>query len=107
MAATVSVTTLTIPKSNINQAITQSTFSASEKGNKINEISLTEIQNAINKLETYIAKVNNCGNCNLISSNSTSCQTVTYNRYTYTAQVNINSVATAYVDTYGKYSKNL
>lgn len=103
MAAVTNVTTLTVPKSNINGAISKSSFSSNAKGSKINQINLTEIKNAIDKLETYAAKVNNCGNCNLISSNSTSCQKTAY--YTKT---NTNSLPTyvncAYYVTYSYHN---
>ena len=50
-------------KAAMNSAITKSTFTAAATGDEIKEVTLTELQNAINKLSTYITKVDNCGNC--------------------------------------------
>ena len=50
-------------KAAMNSAITKSTFTAAKTGDEIKEVTLTELQNAINKLSTYITKVDNCGNC--------------------------------------------
>lgn len=51
------------PKTNINGAISTSSFSDSSTGNVIKNVSLEEIQNAINQLSSYMQKIDNCGNC--------------------------------------------
>ena len=60
-------------KTNLNDTIATSTIQSISQGNLVKNVSLTEIKNAINKLSTYIQKVDNCGNC----YNITLCQTVT------------------------------
>ena len=77
MAEKITTTSSTQPKTNTNSTIATSSFSASTAGSKIQNISLTEIQNAVNKLSTYVQKVNNCGNCKNYTVHSTSCQTTT------------------------------
>lgn len=105
MAESISVTTTIVPKDNINGVISQSSFT--DKGTTIKNVSLTEIQNAIDKLETYVTKVNNCGNCNLISSNSTSCQTIAYKKNTTTYHSIVRKTSTKYVAKNCSYSKTL
>ena len=59
------------PKTNINDEISTSNFDSTTQGSTIKNITLSQIQTAINKLSTYISKVDNCGNC----YNVTLCQT--------------------------------
>ena len=63
MADVISTKSSTQPKTNTNNSITTSGWTAISTGSKIQKVSLTEIQNAVKKLSTYISKVNNCGNC--------------------------------------------
>ena len=77
MAAKITTSSSTQSKTNINSAISTSSFTASGTGSKIQNVSLTEIQNAVAKLSTYAQKVSNCGNCKNYTVNSTSCQSST------------------------------
>lgn len=74
MAAKITTSSSTQAKTNINTTISTSSFTASSAGSKIQNVSLTEIQNAVKKLTTYAQKVNNCGNCKNYTIQSTSCQ---------------------------------
>ena len=65
-------------KSNMNNSIATSVLEPQTKGFEIQEVTLDKIQEAINKLSTYIKKVDNCGNC----FNVTMCQTSTCQSYT-------------------------
>lgn len=101
MAASTTITTMTIPKNNINGTIPATTFNEDDKaGYKINEVNLTQIINAISNLEVYAKKVSNCSNCTLISSNSTSCQTIKYVRSTHRK----TSTISHYSDYYDHYN---
>ena len=79
MAYTVySTSAKTKPTNSMNSQISQSSYEQIYAGKTINKISIEEIQSAINKLSTYIKKVDNCGNC----FNVTMCQTSTCQSYT-------------------------
>ena len=73
----VNTITSTQAKTNINSAISATSFTNASEDYKIQEISLTEIQDAIDKLNTYVTKVNNCGNCINFTFASTICQAAT------------------------------
>ena len=74
MAASITTSSSVQPKPNINTAIANSSWANSASGTKIQQVSLTQLQQAIAKLSTYIKKVNNCGNCYNYTIKSTSCQ---------------------------------
>lgn len=76
MAYTVYATSNKV-KSNMNSSIATSTLETQIQGSKIQEVTLDKIQEAINKLSTYIKQVDNCGNC----FNVTMCQTSTCQTY--------------------------
>ena len=65
-------------KSNMNNSIATSALERQDKGFEMKEVTLDKIQEAINKLSTYIKQVDNCGNC----FNVTMCQTSTCQSYT-------------------------
>lgn len=72
MAAVITTSSSTQPKTNINGAISTSNFTAANTGGIVQDVTLTEIQNAIKKLSTYVTHVNNCGNCITYTTKSTS-----------------------------------
>lgn len=74
MAASITTSSSVQSKPNINNTINPSSWTNSDSGTKIQQVTLTELQNAISKLSTYIQKVNNCGNCYNYTIKSTSCQ---------------------------------
>ena len=77
MPAQITTSSSNLPKDNINGAISTSGFTAASSGGKIQNVTLTELQNAINKLSTYANKVSNCGNCKAYTIKSTSCESTT------------------------------
>ena len=74
MAAVITTSSSALAKTNINSAISTSAIGVPAVGTPINTNTLTALQNAINKLSTYVNKVNNCGNCKAYTIKSTSCQ---------------------------------
>lgn len=88
-------------KSNMNGSIATSVLEAQTKGFEIQEVTLTKIQEAINKLSTYIKKVDNCGNC----FNVTMCQTSTCQSYTcQTCQASTCQTCQTYSNHYNHYN---
>lgn len=84
-------------KSNMNNSITTSAIETQIEGTKIQEVTLDKIQEAINKLSTYIKQVDNCGNC----FNITMCQTSTCQTYSCQAcQVSTCQTCQKYSDYY-------
>ena len=78
------------PKTNTNAEISTSTFDSSTQGSPIKNITLSQIQTAINKLSTYISKVDNCGNC----YNVTLCQTTNTTTKTNATSTKTNATST-------------
>lgn len=76
MAASITTVSSLIPKGDINGNISQSTFTDNSSGTEIQEISLTEITNAVNKLNTYVSKVKGYKNVYNYTIKSTSCQSI-------------------------------
>ena len=76
MAAIITTSSSVLPK-NVNSSISTSTWTSSNTGEIIKELSLEQVQEAAARLSTYIQKVNNCGNCYTYTIKSTSCQSIT------------------------------
>ena len=74
MAAIITTSSSVLPKNNINGVISTSSFATCSVGTKVQQVTLTSLQEAINKLTTYANNISNCGNCNAYTINSTSCQ---------------------------------
>lgn len=59
----------------VNGTISQTTFTSAATGGTVKAVHLTELRNAINKLQTYGKNVDNCGNCTACQTcQTTSCQ---------------------------------
>ena len=82
------VNTEEVGKSEINEKITETNFTAVEQGGIIQEISITELRKAIDRLQNYGVNVDNCGNCDFcqtcqtITCQETTCQSLTCQSYT-------------------------
>lgn len=100
-----STNTTTIPKTNINSTISTSTFSATTENTIIKEVTLTELQNAISKLNTYLSKVSNCGNCKQFNLTSTGCQITNTSTKKYT-KTSTTTTTVYHQCTYCKYGDN-
>lgn len=88
-------------KSNMNGSIATSKIDQQNKGFQIQEVTLDKIQEAINKLSTYIKQVDNCGNC----FNVTMCQTSTCQSYAcQTCQSSKCQTCQKYSDYYDYYN---
>lgn len=76
MAESIRTVSSLLPKNNINDTIPTSTFNDISSKQKMQEITLSQLQTAINKLTVYVEKVNNCGNCYNYTVLRTTCQSV-------------------------------
>lgn len=101
MAAVITTVSSLIPKTGINGSIATSAFTNNATGTEIKEITLTEIQEAVTALNTYVTKVKGFKNVYNYTIKSTSCQSI---KTTTTCQSTTCQVQTCQSSTCQSYS---
>ena len=77
MPAQITTSSSIIKNTNTNSSIPESSFTTPVEKNTIKNITLSEIQSAVEKLSTYVEKVSNCNTIYSYVVHSTSCQSTT------------------------------